>query len=119
MEKTSFEELPTDVETLIKNLQEMYCSGKTTATLALKEQVTKQGTTLKTNLEGGKLRNFLLQLKTVFCAKGDLQHQILVTQFIKEALSSHECEIFKAHLAAISPRIIPQKMKEVIYSDLK
>jgi hypothetical protein len=119
MSKILFTELPIDVKGLIEALYKMYCSGKQDDLSELKKHIQKESSKLKANIQGAIVKDFLLQLKPVFRADGDLQHQLLMTQFVKEALESPERELFKAHLAAISHRVISKKMKEVIYSDLK
>jgi len=119
MKKASFNESPIDVGKLTEALYAMYCAEKRQFNLPeLKMQVNAQAVILEENVKGGAIKDFLRQLKTIFCADGDSQNQLLIAQFVKESLQPPELEIFMAHVAAISNRIISKKMKEVLYSDL-
>lgn len=118
MKKTRIIESPIDAARLIKALHETYCANRKQTPVDLIIYVNECKHALKTNVQKGLVRDFLTQLKPVFQADGDVQHQLLITQFIKDNLEQAEREIFMAHVAALSSRVISKRMKETIYKDL-
>lgn len=119
MSKEPFVELPIDVETLATTLYQTYCCNKPRDfRISQLPLIEMYASALRKNLAGGSVKKFLFQLKNIFRADGDSQHQLLLTQFIKEYLTKPERDLFRAHVALISSRIISNKMKDIIFADL-
>jgi len=75
-------------------------------------------TILKTNITGGKVNDFLKQIRKLFYSKENTQNQILITDFINDTLEPFELATLAEQIKNASRRILSPKMKLVIIAEL-
>ncbi|MDD5396985.1 MAG: hypothetical protein PHW24_02910 [Candidatus Moranbacteria bacterium] len=111
-------ELPIEVNKLSRALYEMYCANKKVS-FGTTAYIEYCADSLKSNLINGGLRNFLKQLGGVFNNKGDVQSQLLLAQFIKDALWQFDLGVFMSRIRTVSKRIISPTKKTAIIAELQ
>ena len=77
------------------------------------------GIKLKEALLKKKLNGFLEQLGPLFRPQEDMQKQMLISDFIKDALEPSDLPMFIDYVRNVSKEILDQKMKSEIISVLQ
>ncbi|KKQ53191.1 MAG: hypothetical protein US70_C0005G0025 [Parcubacteria group bacterium GW2011_GWD2_38_11] len=114
-----FAEVPINVTRLNEVLYETYYSNKKEIDVPSRiKDIYSFATILKTNITGGKVNDFLKQIRKLFYSKENTQNQILITDFINDTLEPFELATLAEQIKNASRRILSPKMKLVIIAEL-
>jgi hypothetical protein len=116
-------EVRIDVKKLADVLYEIYCKNPMITIPRLMGFVSECTASLKSNIAEKKLNVFLKEFGRMFYFKKNvetqlMQSQLLISQFIKEALSNTELATLKLLIANAPRRVILPKMKDTILAEL-